>query len=148
MKIKKINLYVVDLPCADPKGGYTYGGGTFFKQDTVITEVVGDNGLVGWGEHTAIGGTYVASCWKTTLAALEYMSPALIGQDPRAIGEIHNIMEKTLKEHLYAKTAIDYACWDILGKSCDMPVYQLLGGRQMASAPMYYTSSLYHRYLF
>ena len=33
MKIKKINLYVVDLPCADPKGGYTYGGGTFFKQD-------------------------------------------------------------------------------------------------------------------
>ena len=72
MKIKQIKLYVVDLPCADPKGGYTYGGGTFFKQDTVIAEVIGDNGLVGWGEHTAIGGTYVASCWKTTLAALEF----------------------------------------------------------------------------
>ena len=138
MKIKQIKLYIVELPCTDPTGGYTYGGGTFFKQDTVIAEVVCDNGLVGWGEHTTIGGTYVASCWKTTLAALEFIAPALIGQDPCAIGVINNIMDKTLKEHHYAKSAIDYACWDILGKSCDMPVYQLLGGRQVESAPMYF----------
>jgi L-alanine-DL-glutamate epimerase-like enolase superfamily enzyme len=137
VKIEQIKLYVMDLPCADPQSGYTYGGGTFYKQDAVIVEVICDNGLVGWGEHTTIGGIYVESCWKTTLAALESMASALIGTDPRSIGVIHTIMEKTLKGHLYAKTAIDYACWDILGKSCDMPVYQLLGGRQMESAPMY-----------
>jgi L-alanine-DL-glutamate epimerase-like enolase superfamily enzyme len=93
---------------------------------------------VGWGEHTTIGGVYVESCWKTTLAALEFMVPALIGQDPSAIGVINTIMEKTLKGHFYAKSAIDYACWDILGKACNMPIYQLLGGRQVESAPMYY----------
>ena len=138
MKIKQIKLYVVELPVSDPVNGFTYGGGTFHKQDAVITEVICDNGLVGWGEHTTIGGVYVESCWKTTLAALEFMVPALIGQDPGAIGVINTIMEKTLKGHFYAKSAIDYACWDILGKACNMPVYQLLGGRQVESAPMYY----------
>jgi len=138
MKIERINLYVLELPVADPENGFTYGGGTFYKQDAVITEVICDNGLVGWGEHTTIGGVYVESCWKTTLAALEFMVPALIGQDPRAIGVINTILEKTLKGHLYAKAAIDYACWDILGKTCKMPVYQLLGGRQVQSAPMYF----------
>ena len=138
MKIKQIKLYVLDLPCADPEGGFTYGGGTYYKQDAVITEVICDNGLVGWGEHTTIGGIYVESCWKTALAALEFLVPSLIGQDPCAIGVINTIMEKTLKGHRYAKTAIDYACWDILGKACDIPVYQLLGGRQMETAPMYF----------
>ena len=58
MKIKQVNLYVVELPVADPVNGFTYGGGTFYKQDAVITEVICDNGLVGWGEHTTIGGVY------------------------------------------------------------------------------------------
>lgn len=138
MKIERIKLYVLDLPCADPVKGYTYGGGTFFKQDAVIAEVICDNGLIGWGEHTPISGVYIESSWKSTLAALEYMAPALIGADPRSTGLINTIMNQTLKGHLYAKTAIDYACWDILGRSCDLPVYQLLGGRQMKSAPMYY----------
>jgi L-alanine-DL-glutamate epimerase-like enolase superfamily enzyme len=137
MKIEKINLYVLDLPVADLEEGYIYGGDKFYKQDAVIAEVVTENGLVGWGEHTAIGGTYVAFCWKTTLAALEYMAPVLIGQDPCTVSVINSVMDKTFKGHRYAKAAIDYACWDILGKTCDLQVYQLLGGRQMDSAPMY-----------
>ena len=137
MKIKKIKLYTLELPVADPESGFVYGGGISYKQDTVLAEVVCDNGLVGWGEHTPLDGTYIEACWKSTLAALEYMSPALIGQDPCSIGVINTIMGKTLKGHRFAKTAIDYACWDILGQACELPVYQLLGGRQMESAHMY-----------
>jgi hypothetical protein len=44
MKIKQIKLYRVELPCVDREKGFTYGGGTFFKQDAVIVEVVCDSG--------------------------------------------------------------------------------------------------------
>jgi L-alanine-DL-glutamate epimerase-like enolase superfamily enzyme len=38
-------------------------------------------------------------------------------------------MDATLRGHPYVKSAIDIACWDILGKSAGMPVCTLLGGR-------------------
>jgi L-alanine-DL-glutamate epimerase-like enolase superfamily enzyme len=38
-------------------------------------------------------------------------------------------MDMALKGHPYVKTAIDNACWDILGKAAGLPVSVLLGGR-------------------
>jgi L-alanine-DL-glutamate epimerase-like enolase superfamily enzyme len=38
-------------------------------------------------------------------------------------------MDKLLKGHPYVKSAIDMACWDLLGKATQQPVYNLLGGR-------------------
>ncbi|MER9177410.1 hypothetical protein NKH72_28180 [Mesorhizobium sp. M0955] len=43
--------------------------------------------------------------------------------------------------HEHAKTALDVACWDIFGKSVDMPVCELLGGRTTARMPI--ISSIY-----
>ncbi len=34
-----------------------------------------------------------------------------------------------MKGHPYVKSAIDMACWDILGKVAGLPVCHLLGGR-------------------
>ena len=36
-------------------------------------------------------------------------------------------MDGSLKGHNHAKAAIDIACWDIFGKSVNMPVSALLG---------------------
>lgn len=137
MKITEIRFYVVTLPYVDQKKGYTSGRGTIFGHDAVIVEMICDNGLTGWGEHTPIGSTYVDSNRATTLAALEFMGAALIGHDPCAVSLIQTHLDQTLKGHLHAKSAFDIACWDLWGKSLDVPVYQLLGGRHMASAPMY-----------
>lgn len=38
-------------------------------------------------------------------------------------------MDRILKGHPYVKSAIDMACWDILGKVANLPVCELLGGR-------------------
>jgi L-alanine-DL-glutamate epimerase-like enolase superfamily enzyme len=37
-------------------------------------------------------------------------------------------MDAALLGHRHAKTAIDVACWDIFGKSVELPVCELLGG--------------------
>jgi L-alanine-DL-glutamate epimerase-like enolase superfamily enzyme len=39
--------------------------------------------------------------------------------------------------HPYVKSAIDMACWDLLGKSAGLPVCDLLGGRQGESVELY-----------
>ena len=44
------------------------------------------------------------------------MAPALIGQNPLEISRIHEIMDRELKGHNYAKSPIDMALWDIFGK--------------------------------
>jgi len=46
---------------------------------------------------------------------------------------------KMLQGHVYAKSALDMALWDLLAKACKVPLYKLLGGKQQASAPLYHS---------
>ncbi|MDP6604139.1 MAG: mandelate racemase/muconate lactonizing enzyme family protein [Rhodospirillales bacterium] len=48
----------------------------------------------------------------------------------------------TLKGHGYAKTAIDIACWDLLGQSTRLPLCVLLGGRFGGAADAYHEVTL------
>jgi L-alanine-DL-glutamate epimerase-like enolase superfamily enzyme len=57
--------------------------------------------------------------WTTIYDAMRVFSPA--GTELRALA------------------AIEVALWDILGKRCGVPVYQLLGGASRASIPIYNT---------
>jgi len=46
-------------------------------------------------------------------------------------------MDRAMRGHPYVKSAIDMACWDILGKVCGQPVVTLLGGRYGESFRLY-----------
>ena len=48
--------------------------------------------------------------------------------DPRRTDEVYRAMDMALPGHLYAKSPIDIACWDLFGKSVELPVCELLGG--------------------
>jgi galactonate dehydratase len=85
-------------------------------------------GLYGWGEATLE--------WKTrgVIGALQDLEPLVIGQDPRNINQLIRIMKKQSFWRLgvigsSAASGIELACWDIWGKSLDVPVWQLLGGK-------------------
>jgi L-alanine-DL-glutamate epimerase-like enolase superfamily enzyme len=54
---------------------------------------------------------------------------------------INDAMDTTLVGHYHAKTALDVACWDVFGKSVDLPVCELLGGRTDIKMPV--ISSIY-----
>jgi L-alanine-DL-glutamate epimerase-like enolase superfamily enzyme len=57
------------------------------------------------------------------------LAPLLLGQDPTHIGVVNRRIDALLKGHPYVKSAIDMACWDILGQATGLPVCTLLGGR-------------------
>jgi L-alanine-DL-glutamate epimerase-like enolase superfamily enzyme len=46
-------------------------------------------------------------------------------------------MDRLLLGHGYAKSAVDIACWDVLGQVSGRPVCDLIGGRQYERFPLY-----------
>lgn len=56
MKIKRIELYQIDLPYSG--GVYHLSGGREYRSfDASIVKIIADNGLEGWGESTPFGST-------------------------------------------------------------------------------------------
>jgi L-alanine-DL-glutamate epimerase-like enolase superfamily enzyme len=53
------------------------------------------------------------------------------------VSTINRIMDTAMRGHPYVKSAIDVACWDILGKAAGLPVVTLLGGREGDSVVLY-----------
>lgn len=140
MKIARIDLYAVELPYSG--GVYRLSSGrTYTAFDASIVCVTSDTGLEGWGESTPFGSTYIAAHGAGARAGIAEIAPHLLGRDPRAVDRINDAMDEALLGHNHAKAAIDIACWDLFGKSVDMPVCELLGGSTGQALPT--ISSIY-----
>ena len=136
MKIARITAHQVALPYV----GGTYRWGKRGVVETALTTVViveTDSGLVGSGESCPLGANYLPAYAEGVVSALSRLAPALIGADPRQLHAVERAMDHALQGHPYAKTAVDAACWDILGQSVGLPVHVLLGGKLADGAPMY-----------
>ena len=93
-------------------------------------------GLVGWGEASLE--------WKTraVVGAIEDLTPMALGEDPT---RIEHLYQKLYRQSFWrvgvigmsAISGIEQACWDILGKSLNVPVYKLLGGAVRDRVRMY-----------
>jgi L-alanine-DL-glutamate epimerase-like enolase superfamily enzyme len=126
MKISKISIYQVDLPLKE--GSYSWSTQTFSAFDSTVVIVECDNGLIGLGETCPLGPSYLPAYAEGARAGLAKIAQGLIGEDPTQLGKINERMDALLKGHPYVKSALDMACWDILGKATGQPVYTLLGG--------------------
>ncbi|MDH3742841.1 MAG: mandelate racemase/muconate lactonizing enzyme family protein [Hyphomicrobiales bacterium] len=139
MQIETIRLYQVTLPITG--AGYQLSRGRLVKETVnTVVELVTDSGLSGWGESCPFGSNYLEGFSGGALAVLRELSPQLIGHDPRNIDVVNRVMDEALTGHIYAKAAIDIACWDVLGKATGLPLYQLLGG--MANPAPFVRSSV------
>ena len=128
MKIKKILAYRVELPLRE--GSYKWSGGksvTVF--DSTVVRVETDAGLAGHGEVCPLGPAYLAAYAGGVRAGLAELAPHLLGEDPLQLEKLNRRMDAALKGHPYVKSAVDIACWDILGQASGLPVCVLLGGR-------------------
>ena len=127
MKITRIVVYQVDLPLTKP---YRLSGGRLLCEqlDTTIVSLETDDGLVGWGESCPWGATYLPAFAGGVRAGIAELAPALLGRDPRELDRINHVLDTALPGHLYIKSALDMACWDLLGKHVKLPLHILLGG--------------------
>jgi len=128
MKITGIKVYQVDLPLHE--GSYKWSGGKSVEVfDSTVVAVETDAGLTGHGEVCPLGPFYLPAYSKGAREGIGELGPHLIGQNPTRLGPVNRLMDQALQGHPYVKSALDMACWDILGQSSGQSVCELLGGR-------------------
>jgi len=128
MRIERISIFQVDLPLAE--GSYNWSGGKSVSVfDSTIVRIDTDTGMAGHGEVCPLGPSYLPAYAAGARTGIAALAPQLLGLDPTELDKLDSVMEAALKGHPYVKSAIDIACWDILGQVCGQPVCTLLGGR-------------------
>jgi galactonate dehydratase len=109
MKIVELKTFVVGNPW----------------KNWVFVKVLTDEGLTGIGEAT--GGLSA----KPGEAQVHELKRFVIGEDPMQPERLWHKMYKGLfLGSNVGMNAIEIACWDILGKTLNVPLWKLLGGKQ------------------
>ena len=120
MKLAAVETFIVGNP---PPGW----GGRYF----VFVKLTTDDGIVGYGE------AYAATFSPDVVAAqlVDVADRHLIGRDPFHVERFWRSAygrgftarpDVTLQGTM---SALEIACWDIIGKALGKPIYELLGGR-------------------
>ncbi len=116
MKITELKTYVVGNPW----------------KNWVFVKVFTDEGVTGIGEAT--GGLSA----KPGEAQVHELKRFVIGEDPLQPERVWQRMHKGMfLSSNVGMNAIEIACWDILGKALNAPVWQLLGGKQRPRLRVY-----------
>ena len=120
MKIADVKTYVVGNPPP-------HRGGPYF----VFVKLISDDGIEGIGE--AYGVPFHP---KVVTKMIEDVAERhVVGIDPFQIERLWRIVySRAYAQHpdfalMGVLSAVETACWDIVGKSLNQPIYNLLGGR-------------------
>jgi galactonate dehydratase len=131
--IKITDVKVTPLSYVDPKKNlWRTGSYIVWKTDAVLCQIFTDQGIIGIGEGTPYSGP--DNIQKYTE---EKIKPALIGQNPFDVDFIacasmlpapHGGRADTPwnSPSITAWAGVNNACWDVIGKAKNMPVYKLL----------------------
>lgn len=106
------------------------------SRNQLVVKITTEDGLYGWGESGLSGRE------QSVAATIRHFAGFLRGQDSRQIGRI---WQESYRSQYFeggrvltaAISAIDIALHDLLGKRLDLPVYQLLGGKQRDLVPSF-----------
>jgi cis-L-3-hydroxyproline dehydratase len=136
--MKIVGADVFDYTLRYAHGEYVMSGGrAAVAQIGTLVRLRTDDGLDGWGEVTPLSSTYLPTSVGAIRAGLTELLPQLIGLDPTNISKVNQTMDAVLLGQGYAKSPIDIACWDLLGKSVGRPISALLGGVLQEDFPLY-----------
>jgi L-alanine-DL-glutamate epimerase-like enolase superfamily enzyme len=136
MRINDITVFSYDAKYSF--GTYTMSGGrSCTLQPSIVIRIRTDNGIEGWAESAPFGSGYLPSSFTGELAALKELGPLVIGLDPRSPPAVTAVMDRAMMSGMAAKSLIDIACWDILGKAVGLPTSTLLGGCLTENPPAF-----------
>lgn len=104
---------------------------TYTHVDATAVTLRTDGGLTGFGITAGLGGMASVAIKPYIDAEL---APLVVGQDALAPAQIWERMWSPNKPRMragigvWALSAVDIACWDVVGKAAGLPLHRLLGG--------------------
>ncbi len=129
MKIIKMSVYAVDLLAWGGESRYSPAQAIEAPLETNVIRLETDTGLVAWGEGCVAPAFYAPTLAPAIREAIKYLSPLVLGADPRAPRRILEAARVALRGHGPALAALDLALWDLLGKIHGVSLVDLWGGR-------------------
>lgn len=132
---KKIETILVEIPTIRP---HKMAVATMQTQTLVLVKITSDDGFIGWGEATTIGGLgYGEESPESIKTNIEtYFSPLLRSLQGHNLAQIMQVLKKHINGNRFAKCAIQTALLDIQAQRLGLPLSELLGGRLRDSVPV------------
>lgn len=141
MRIESVDLFYLAMPRIDDIGDGS--------QDMLLVRVTSDNGITGWGESEASPLTSIASAiCPMSHSACHPVCETVQGEEMSDVADIRRIVAAVrsrsadLLQAAHTLSGIELALWDLLGKCCNQPVYELLGYHE-ALPKVAYASTLF-----
>ncbi|SEG12073.1 muconate cycloisomerase [Thalassococcus halodurans] len=137
-KIDVIETMIVDVPTIR---GHVLSMATMRTQTAVLVRIRFSDGSEGLGEGTTIGGlSYCPESPESIQSVIEtYIAPGIVGLDGDDINAVTQLVDRMVQGNRIAKSAIETALWDGLGKRLGVPVSQLFGGAVHKRLPVAWT---------
>lgn len=139
MRIAKLETYPICVPLK-PAYRMVSALGRHDESQFVLVRLLTDDGLEGAGEASITVRWSGETVWSVVALIDHVLGPLLQGleldaKSPMAAIEALDLrMDAVAKHNWFAKSAVEMAAWDVMGKAAERPVYELLGGACRALA--------------
>ena len=132
---KSIETLLVEIPTIRP---HKMAVATMQTQTLVLVKVTTEDGFIGWGEATTIGGLgYGEESPESVKTNIEtYFAPLLKSLSGLNVAQIIKTLKRNINGNRFAKCAIQTALLDIQAQRLGLPLSEILGGRLRDSVPV------------
>lgn len=132
---KSIETLLVEIPTIRP---HKMAVATMQTQTLVLIKITTEDGYIGWGEATTIGGLgYGEESPESIRTNIEtYFSPLLKTLTGLNVAQTMQAIKRNINGNRFAKCAIQTALLDILAQHLNLPLSEVLGGRLRDSLPV------------
>ncbi|WP_339209887.1 enolase C-terminal domain-like protein [Aeribacillus sp. FSL K6-8210] len=138
LPIESVEIKVLEVPLKDQWQISYYAART--RRHLLVRIKAGD--VVGYGEVSPSPGFMGEEAKQVGLVITEYLAPRLIGTNLFDVERIHQQMNEAIYGNGSAKSAVDIAVHDAIGKALQIPLYQYLGGLYRSKAPVTWVASI------
>ncbi|WP_180065414.1 MULTISPECIES: muconate/chloromuconate family cycloisomerase [unclassified Acinetobacter] len=132
---KSIETLLVEIPTIRP---HKMAVATMQTQTLVLIKITTEDGYIGWGEATTIGGLgYGEESPESIRTNIEtYFSPLLKTLTGLNVAQTMQAIKRNINGNRFAKCATQTALLDILAQRLNLPLSEVLGGRLRDSLPV------------
>ncbi|MGE5525452.1 MAG: mandelate racemase/muconate lactonizing enzyme family protein [Rhodospirillaceae bacterium] len=132
LRVARVEPIAVSLPMVKPvKMSFE----EVRRAENLLVRVETEDGTVGWGE-AASAPTMTGETVTGMAAAVSYLAPLLRGANAGDPGAAMAAVERYLYGNNAAKSAIEMALYDALGRASGKPLCELLGGQRRSRIPL------------
>ena len=121
MRIQRVDTFLVELPQRYPIAPYRSRYRPQSATQSLLVRLQANGGLAGWGETPQ---RYLGE--QLTGLEADRLGPALVGR--KLDEELVRSISIPGESDFYLQSAVEMACWDLLGQASGKPLYAMLGG--------------------